>query len=307
MKKFVPTDIVQNGTFDFPGWGIWMADWNSTDAAVTFDGSVVELDIADVGAENWNIQLFQEGLSLVKDQQYIVSFDAMSTVARDINLKVIGATEYVSNISLTTTMDPYTYIFTYTDDSAMVKLDFELGGAQNGITVSVPSVVTFDNVMVEEYDGTAVVAETNMVMNSEFDLDATYPWASWSRDWDPVITSSLEVVDGVAMFTYDGVGDATYQAKVEQGQYAFVTGETYKVKFDAKADAERDFHVSFYDGAQDFKSEMLPLGTEWESYEFIFVWDSSATGLLQFELGLYGAATGGVFYLDNVVIEVADY
>jgi len=75
-------------------------------------------------------------------------FDAMSTVDRDINLKMIGVVEYTEMISLTSTMTTYSFTFTYLDDDALNKIDFELGGAMNGIVVSAASVVTIDNVII---------------------------------------------------------------------------------------------------------------------------------------------------------------
>ncbi|MBN2604387.1 MAG: DUF5011 domain-containing protein, partial [Bacilli bacterium] len=67
---FNPTNLLINGTFDASGWMTWMADWNSTSATFAIENETIVLDIADVGAENWNIQLFQEGFNLVNGQEY---------------------------------------------------------------------------------------------------------------------------------------------------------------------------------------------------------------------------------------------
>ena len=167
---FLPTDLIINGSFDSVVWGSWMADWNSTAATVAYTDGAIVVDITDVGSENWNIQVFQEGMTFVNGTQYKVTFDAMSTVARDINAKLISAsaTEFGEMFSLTTEMVTYSYTFTFTDEDNLGKIDFELGGAQGGILVSVPSVVTIDNVMVEEFDGTAVVADSNQILNGDF-------------------------------------------------------------------------------------------------------------------------------------------
>jgi hypothetical protein len=155
LEEFDGTDVIAdtnqvvNGTLDQAvDWGVWMADWNSTAATTSVVDGAMVLDITDVGAENWNIQLFQEGIELVKGITYTIEFDAMSTVDRDINLKMITGTEYTEMISLTSTMTTYTFTFTYTENDGLGKLDFELGGAMNGILVSVPSVVTIDNVII---------------------------------------------------------------------------------------------------------------------------------------------------------------
>ena len=72
----------------------------------------------------------------------------MSSADRDINVKMITGTEYTEMFSLTSEMTTFTYSFTYTETDGLGKLDFELGGAMGGIVVSVPSVVTIDNVIV---------------------------------------------------------------------------------------------------------------------------------------------------------------
>ena len=42
------------------------------------------IDIADTGKDTWNIQLKQSGIRLEKGKWYRLSFDAMSTMNRDI-------------------------------------------------------------------------------------------------------------------------------------------------------------------------------------------------------------------------------
>lgn len=304
---FEPTNLIANGDFNVRYWNTWMADWNSTSATVTYDGSVVQLDIADVGAENWNIQLFQEGLSMVNGTQYRVTFDAMSSVDRDINVKIIAAdaTEFTQTVSLTSTMQTFTFDLTFNIADQGVKLDFELGGAQGGITTAVPSVVTFDNVSVEEFDGTDVVANTDQIMNGDFSVsDNLLGWTSWSRDWEPVITSSLAEEWNELVFRYDGVGDAGWNNQINYEGLEFEYGATYRISFRAKGDAARDFVVNVWDGATNFGSDPLALTTEFVEYSHIFTYNGAETAKVEFQLGLVTEnSDGSVFYLDDVLIE----
>jgi ABC-type oligopeptide transport system substrate-binding subunit len=158
--------------FEDLAWATWMADWNATDASFEVVDGVLEVDVVNVGDDNWNIQLFQEGLAFVQDTSYRITFDAMSSVARDINVKLIAAdaTEFTCNIALTTEMVTYTCDFTFNIADQAGKLDFELGAATNGITVGVPAVISFDNVMLEELDeNDAVVAETDQIVDGMFE------------------------------------------------------------------------------------------------------------------------------------------
>ncbi len=300
------TDLITNGTFDSNPWGTWMADWNSTSATVVYNGSVVILDIADVGAENWNIQLFQEGIEIVDTKTYRVTFEAESTVDREINVKLIGTNEYVQTVAITPTMTVYTIDFTVTEDNANAKLDFELGGAQNGITVSVPSVVMFDNVMVEEFDGTAVVADTNQVLNGDFASDNLSTWSWWTADWfDPAITGAVTEEWNELVFRYSGTGDASWNHQIGVEGIVFEYGATYKLVFDAKSDLARDFQVNIWDGQMGHESGALQLLTdEFATYEFIFTYMGDADAKVEFQLGkLTDNVDGSVFYLDNVRVD----
>ena len=78
---------------------MWAADWNSTDVSLDFTTDAAVLNIVDPGEQNWNIQLVQEGLAFVKDQEYTVTFDADSTVARDITFK-LSSTEFSNKNSV---------------------------------------------------------------------------------------------------------------------------------------------------------------------------------------------------------------
>ncbi len=299
---FEATDLMPNGTFDLNPWGSWNADWNSTSVNVTFDGSAAIFDIADTGDANWNIQLFQEGLAVVDTKTYRVTFDAMSTVGRDIRVKLImdDASELEGDVTLTDAMQTFTVDLTYAGTDQGAKVDFELGL----IDANVASVVTIDNVMVEEFDGTAVVADTNQVENGDFTVTNIDGWTSWSRDWDPVITSSLAVEWNELVFRYDGVGDAPWNNQVNFDGIEFEFGATYKLSFDAKGDMARDFKVNIYDGALNHISGDLALGTDFASYEHVFTYIGDADAKVEFQLGAVTAnSDGSVFYLDNVVIE----
>jgi len=302
--NFVSTDILTNGMFDASYWGFWAADWNATDASISFDGTQVVLDIVNPGPDNWAIQLFQENLQLVNGMDYVVTFDAMSTVGRDIRVKLIDSSgaEVEGDVTLTDTMGTYTVTFlAYTGLTGNVKLDFELGNV--GTVAPAASVVTFDNVMVEEWDGAAVVVDSNKVMDSAFEILPTEGWSVWARDWDPVVTATFDVVMGEAVVTYDGYGDAVWQVRLQQTGLTFVPGETYKLTFKAKGDVARDFEVGFYDGGSG-QQMMFDLDTEYGFYTWVFTYEIGANSPIEFKLGASPMAAGSMFYLDNVVIEI---
>jgi hypothetical protein len=306
-----PTSLLPNGDFDVNPWYVWAADWNSTSVATTFDTGAAVLDIADVGAENWNIQLVQEGFSFVENAQYRLTFDAMSTVARDMNVKLIAAdgTEYTTTVMLTDTMATYTVDVTFAQADSAGKLSIELGGAQNGITTAVASVVTFDNFMLEDFDGSAVVADTDQMMYGDFEFDHLLGWSSWTADWfDPAITGALSEMDNMLLFTYSGAGTDSWNHQINFDNIAFEYGKTYKLTFDAKSDVARDIQVNIYDGSLGHESGAIALTTEMATYTHVFMYVGDADAKVEFQLGkLTDNFDGTMFYLDNVVIEEAEF
>ena len=299
---FDDTNLVLNGTFDASAWETWMANWNATDATLDITGGQAVWTVVDTGDANWNIQFKQTGIELTQDQAYVLTFDAMSSVDRDIKAKFIAldGTEFFEVISLTNTMTTYTVVFTFNILTQEGKIDFELGL----VDANTASTVTFDNVMLEEHDGTDAVAGTDMVVNGDFELNDLNDWAHYERNWAPIITGTLEVVDGVAVYTYDGVGDATWNTKIQQFDIDLQFGETYILTFDAKGDAARPFTGVFYDGATNWVTPLYDLTTEWQTFEYVFTYNGQALPRMEFLMGNRGPATGGVFYLDNVSIGV---
>ena len=310
IPVYEDTDLIPNGTFDANPWFMWAADWNATSATLDMSSGAAVLDIANVGVENWNIQFVQEGLALVENQTYRLTFNAMSTADRDINVKIIAAdgTEYTEMVSLTATDTVYTVDFTFAQADSAAKISIELGGAQNGIVVAVPSVVTFDNFMLEETDAIdgAVVADTDQVVNGDLSISDLEGWSSWSADWfNPSLGGALSGEWDELVFRYDLPGDASWNHQINFDGIAFEVGKTYKLVFDAKGDAVRDFQVNIYDGSAGYESGALQLTTEFVTYEHIFTYELGAVAKVEFQLGALTAnVDGSTFWLDNVMIEV---
>ncbi len=301
--NWAPTDLVTNGTFDAGYWNPFYADWTDAYAhySVNENGELV-IDIATVGPDFWSVLVEQANLSLTANTTYRLTFDAMSSIARDIEVELgdAGLTPVV--VSLTETMTTYTVDFTV-GDADVTAIFKALMGNTAGANPA-PSVITLDNIKLEEFDGTAVVADSDLIMDGAFDTWVTDGWTIWSRDWDPVITSSLSVQYNEGVFRYDGLGDAHWQNQFNFDNVDFVEGQTYKITFKAKSDVARGFSVSVYDGAQDFRSEFV-LGTEFATYSHTFTYDSTVDlAKLSFELGapLSGDAAGSVFWLDDVMV-----
>ncbi|MBN8210202.1 carbohydrate binding domain-containing protein [Bacillus sp. NTK071] len=152
--------VVRNGDFSngLTNWGSWWGDqWSGAaeGEVVTEDGQM-KIVVSKTGDQSYSPQVFQENLFFENGRTYTVSFDAKSSVARDINL-VIGeplSTDpwfipfmETKQISIGTEMGTHTFTFEMQKATNVNgKLVFEVGKI-NG--ASVPSTITVDNVMIK--------------------------------------------------------------------------------------------------------------------------------------------------------------
>jgi hypothetical protein len=117
------------------------------------DGRLV-VNITAGGTDNWNVQPKQTGLVLVKDQPYIVKFNAMASVARTIDVSITqdGAPfksySDVKQFALTTQMQAFTFNFTMPDPPPTEKAGFQLNLGGTAPNMTVPNTVTFDNMFI---------------------------------------------------------------------------------------------------------------------------------------------------------------
>ena len=281
---------VMNPGFDMTGWSTWAQNWGAVGGISTeiVNGELV-VDVTAIGESNWSVQLFQEGIALVPGTEYTITFDAKSSVARDINLVLITDVENRETFSLTTEMTTYTFTFTYNGSATTGKIDFEFGVIG---TAPVPAVITLDNIAMDN---------DAAVVNGTFD---TYAWNMWAQDWDEgagVAVAGMEVVNGELVVTVDALGSYNWSIQLFQENIPLVVGATYTIVFDAKADAARDINFKLITDVEDLY--VASLTTEMQTFSYTFVYSGSLElGKVDFELGVIGTATAGVVTFDNILL-----
>ena len=296
-------ETVMNADFEDDGWGTWSKSelfWpaDPETGLVNITAEIVndeyKITYDAIGDHAWYVQFFQEGYNLVNGTQYIVTFDAYADVARSINGVMIAGPEYREAIAITDTKATYTFMFTATEDNANGKLDFELG---NVLGTETPGWVALDNIMVEEYDGAAVVADTDQTVKGGMDPLAL-EWATWSEQGG----SSIQVVDGALEITTGALGSANWAVQVFQEGVELVPGATYTVMFDAKASVARDMNFVLIAGTEN--REVVSLTMEMQTFTYTFVYAGTADmGKVDFELGNISAASvEAVVTIDNVML-----
>ncbi|MDQ0230896.1 carbohydrate binding domain-containing protein [Metabacillus malikii] len=155
----VKDNLVKNGIFD--GLSDWRAEaYNPGKAtfSVNEEGQA-KAAITDIGTEDWNIQLFQQGISIEKDATYEVSFDAKSTVNRPLRVQLQhngeeddNWTGYFDQVAeLTDTIQTFTYKFQMTEPTdPAAKFGFALGKDADGLTPAEIQDVFIDNVVIKK-------------------------------------------------------------------------------------------------------------------------------------------------------------
>ena len=212
--------------------------------------------------------------------------------------------------ALTDTATEYTFNFVFNLPSQAGKVSIEMGGVLeedpdnnpdvNPINTAPASVVTIDDVMVEEFDGTAVVADSNMIKFSSFTTYNLMGWTSWNADG---LTAEMVEEWNELVYKYSGAGTASWNHQINFDGIEFEYGATYKLVFSAKGDVARDFQVNIYDGSLGHESGPLALTGEFVTYQHRFTYMGDADAKVEFQLGaLTENFEGTMFYVDNVVI-----
>ena len=225
-------DILVNSNFA-DSWYVW-----SNDNSLTYnrDGGQFNVVVANVGSETWHNQ-FNTRIDLAANTTYVVSFDAMALVARDINVKVFNSsyTNYLAqlDVMLTTSMATYTYEFTTPAEGQMSDLvfGFEFGSTTNAAVTT----VSFDNISILEKDNASAV---QVVSNG----DATSP-EGWTMFNENGSATTLSLVDGGLQVELTALGGLGYQPHLYQ-MIDSLTAGTYTIKVVVSADVARDLNIN---------------------------------------------------------------
>ena len=300
---FNSTDAVVDGTFttttviaaevqdesnvditDADIWYSWFADWEGAAATYTIVDGVLNIDVTAPGGAEWGHQFKQKGIELVKGQTYKLSFDASATADRDIIAKVTD--NYALTVNLTSTMQTFELIFTYEGDTTdMAKVMFMLGNTASYAA----GVISLDNIEILELDGEPAV------MNPGFEDTG---WSVWSHDNG----SSIAIVNDMLEVTVASVGTANWAVQLFQEGFDLAAGSTYRITFDAHADAARTINAMMVCNGEFRGDQAITDTSATYTYDFTVV-TACDNGKLDFELGLINGDVAGTVYLDNIKVE----
>ncbi|MFH1693880.1 MAG: carbohydrate binding domain-containing protein [Bacillota bacterium] len=227
--------IIMNGDFSDTGWALWSQNWG---AAPTVTLGIVDGAYSMTtnlgGDAGWAIQFNQADIALENGKTYTFSFDAMATVARDLNAAIFVPSVYTSYfrqdaIMLTTAMATYSYEFTVAEaDHVGLLLSFEMGATASFAA----GTITLDNISLKEN----VVDSPEIIVNGTADQVLYHNFFTEGN-------GTMSYSDNGAVFAVDTLGGAAYQP-----HYYYIIDElaagTYTVIFTMTSSVARDFRFN---------------------------------------------------------------
>ncbi len=266
-------------------------------------------DIENTGWEPWHLMLMQNAMTLKARETYTVSFDASSTVERQVDVVVenAGYHRYFSDIvTLTEEMQTFEYTFDMTDDDT-VDFKFLLGAIED-VTDLPAHQVTIDNIVLEV---TGASEAAFLLDNADFS-QAFEGWVThYQGQYDGPSQAEFSVEDEMAKISIDHVGGNPWDISLSQEGKSVTADQTYIVSFDAYATTARDIEAVIDNGEAGgyarFFEDIVTLTEEVQTYNYEVTMPQDDIVGLKFLVGALEGAPSDAhdIFIDNVRFELA--
>ena len=312
--------LIRNGAFDtgLMGWDVFV-DGNMK-SAVSYgvdslkEENAVQLEIADTGDADWKIQLKQNNVKLEEDQKYRLSFDAKSTIGRDIMYAIQRDGSKDNNwdpysgskvIEVGNDLKTYTNEFEMnkpTDENAIFTISM---GAVNGTQIQDKHTVTVDNVKLEKIDEFTIspVNNDNLISNGEF----TSEFDNWGHFATTPAAAEFSITgdtDKAAAINITGLDTTSnpWDVMLFSNDVNLSKDVNYILEFDAWADEDRDIVAQIQENVaySSYASETVSLTTDKKHVTIRFIMPNDDTAQLKFLFGNTSNPALTKVYIDNV-------
>ncbi|WP_166805825.1 Ig-like domain-containing protein [Jeotgalibacillus sp. R-1-5s-1] len=273
---------LKNGTFSegLAEWSAW--SWKDNEAFIDevevkngqAEIKIPAFDASGTGAEKWAVQFKQTGLKLYEKKEYLVSFDASSTIPRDMELVVQNSSYnriFEKELSLTEERQRFTYSFTATEEEA-VELNFLLGKYGDDAAHS----VTIDNVVLEMKN-----PAVNQIKNPAFQ-DGNTSWTLWS---DTGATSVI--AEGRNQITIPSLGNEFWSIQFSQLGLNLEESKSYRLVFDMSSTIGRKVDAIIESTSYDkYLWETVEINEELNTYAIEFTHEKNRDAAAKLVLAL---------------------
>jgi len=264
-------------------------DFNLTRTNAPFGNSALRIDVKNLTAYPWDVQLSQKGKSLNSGQQYKLSFWSKSDAMNgELYLAIINADFYVyhgEKFKLTNDWAYYetNYAASTTD---IININIDLGFKIGAYYL--------DNLQFT----TPELLSANQIENADFFKGDTY--------WNFITLSSAQakdtVINGELLVSIANGGIEVWDIHLGQSGLYFENGKEYTISFDAYAETPRTISViagmsespwTVYSG-----NRIYPILTEKRTFSFSFIMNDATDDKARFGFDI-GGSTVNVFF-DNI-------
>lgn len=275
---------LKNGKFHggLDPWIPYVHAEGGAQAHMTAENGEFKAAIGQPGSDEWHVLLEQSGMSLSQDIPYIVSFDARSTIPRDMGVIFENAAyqRYLDQkVALTPEMTRHSIEFTMrSNDVGSLKF---LMGKMTGATAD--HEIYIDNVVFEVKGARAIAS---IVKNGDFSSDLT----EWESYTDPAASAKdAAVIGGQFTQTIMNEGTEFWHVHLKQSDLMLQAGKTYVLTFEAASSIGRKIQIKVEkpdnSPVGDRAEQWIELSPERSAYEIEFTANDTAPAALVFGFG----------------------
>lgn len=332
--------LIRNGSFDsgFAGWEVYADGSISSGVSSGVDSlkndNAAEITIANTGDADWKIQLKQSNVKLEEGKKYKLSFDAKSTIDRDIMYAIQrdGSsdndwTTYTGDgskaISVGQEYKNYSVGFEMkkaTDENAIFTISM---GAVGNKQITDKHTVTIDNVVLEEVDEIEAEPEVkpeakpengNFITNGDFSSGVFGDeWMKYNAGNDYGI---FTVKDEQAKINVADTYTNDYDVQIKQAIKGLEKGKTYKLSLDLSSTIDREILFIVQENGGEYKvfsdAQIINVTGEDKTYELEFTMNENTTvnAVLAISMGTVNGnhiTEGHEITIDNIsLVEVPE-
>ncbi|WP_460326218.1 carbohydrate binding domain-containing protein [Paenibacillus sp. YSY-4.3] len=314
-------NLIRNGTFDadVSEWQTYQSDNKSDKLSIIAKDGVMQIQLPEIMPENWNQQVYQEGLTLEQGRIYSVTFDVYSTVDRPIQLG-IGVVDPSNNYAYTDFLDgnkptiwltqvkqqqQFSFVMKHPTETN-AKLEFDLGQLTIGGKIYDESGNIFlDNIRLS----------SSLIQNGLFG-EGTDDWSAyWGDEWNGHSSGSLTQSGGEMVIQIDTAGSQNWNPQISQEGIRLEEGKTYQISLDARASIPRKINIGLGKKLSEdpwhvgYFGTDLSLTTNMQRYTFTFTMNGTTEDHARIDINvgeLEGLGSNTEVILDNIVLVEVD-
>jgi hypothetical protein len=246
----------------------WNFDLQPHQGTMAYENDMIVMNLTDIGDAFWNVQLYQDGISIISGNAYLITVTMRADAPRTIALGLEDTADGFADLKgewieweVTDEFVTYYYVFRADRTIDSAKLALFLGKIHEDDTAGLVEVTYFNMVEADEQ---------NILNNSTFDSND-----DWNFDF-PVGTGTMDAVDNQLIADLDTIGDAWWHIQLHQTDVSIDAGVTYLVTFRISSTEARRIGLGIEDPADGFKDLKDGQPVEWDiddtlrTYSFIF-------------------------------------